>query len=141
MMERNTKMKTPQHKHLMLRGFVNNPPRDTELAVDMLRDLVHFLKMKILQGPFSSYVNEDGNKGITGVVMIETSHIAFHIWDEKDPAFIQFDIYTCGDLDEVATLEKLREMFDFSEYEYLVYDRENRFELSRIGDYQKLPTI
>jgi S-adenosylmethionine/arginine decarboxylase-like enzyme len=30
--------------------------------------------------------------------MIETSHIALHIWDEPFPGEIQFDLYTCGEL-------------------------------------------
>ena len=38
--------------------------------------------MKLLAGPYTTYVNEEGNKGMTFVAIIETNHIALHIWDE-----------------------------------------------------------
>lgn len=125
----NDDYKRPFHKHLMLRGFIADPPKDTEVVINWLRSFVDFLGMKILQGPFSSYVDAKGNEGLTAVVMIETSHIAFHIWDNTDPALIQFDVYTCGCLDVDATLKELENFFNFASYEYLVYDREDGFEL------------
>ena len=54
-------------------------------GIDFLTNLVNQIDMKIIRGPFASYVDKDGNKGLTAIVMIETSHIAFHIWDEVDP--------------------------------------------------------
>ena len=27
----------------------------------------------------------EGNRGITGIAVIETSHIAIHVWDEFNP--------------------------------------------------------
>ena len=33
------------------------------------------------------------------VAIIETSHIAMHIWDEPKPALMQFDVYSCGEFD------------------------------------------
>lgn len=124
----------PFHKHLMLRGFINKLPESSWNAVTWLTEFVSFLDMKILQGPFSSYVDKPGNKGLTAVVMIETSHIAFHIWDEQDPALIQFDLYTCGALDSTSVLKRLEDYFEFSSYEYLLYDRENGFDLIRRGE-------
>lgn len=122
-------MKHPQHKHLMIRGTVIDPPRATEDAIQWLRHFIDFLGMKVLQGPFSSYVNEDGNKGITAVAMIETSHIAFHIWDETSPALLQLDVYTCGELEVEKTLEEIEKYFNFTEYQMLVWDRADKFEL------------
>lgn len=122
-------MKHPQHKHLMIRGTITDPPRATEDAIQWLRHFIDFLGMKVLQGPFSSYVNEDGNKGITAVAMIETSHIAFHIWDETTPALLQLDVYTCGELDVEKTLEEIEKYFNFTEYQMLVWDRADKFEL------------
>jgi S-adenosylmethionine/arginine decarboxylase-like enzyme len=123
--------KKPFHKHLMLRGYCSNPPKSTEDTIIWLRGFVWFLGMKILQGPFSSYVDVPGNRGITAVAMIETSHIAFHIWDESDPALIQLDVYTCGSLDVDAAIEKIASFFRLTSFEYLVYDRENGFDLIR----------
>ena len=41
--------------------------------------------MKLLAGPYTTYVNEKGKKRMTSVAIIETSHIALHIWDETNP--------------------------------------------------------
>ena len=87
------------HKHLLVNARVENPIRSEEEAITFLKTLVERIDMKILQGPFASYVDKPGNRGITGIVLIETSHIAFHIWDEVDPSLLQFDLYTCGQLD------------------------------------------
>ena len=53
--------------------------------------------MKIIKGPYAAYVTKEGNCGVTGVVMIETSHIAIHIWDEELPALVQCDVYSCAE--------------------------------------------
>lgn len=119
----------PFHKHIMLRGHVQNPPQSEEETISWMRHLVDFLGMKILQGPFATYLDVAGNRGLTSVVMIETSHIAFHVWDEQEPALLQFDIYTCGSLDVDGVLEEMDKFFVFTDFEHLVYDREHGFEL------------
>lgn len=126
-------IKKPFHKHLMLRAKINNPPRSPMQVISWLEQFVDSLNMKILQGPFSSYVDQVGNRGLTAVVMIETSHIAFHVWDEQDPALLQFDVYTCGALDSEKVMKDLDKFFNFYSYEYLFYDRENGFELIEKG--------
>jgi len=113
----------------MLRGHIVDPPTNTEEVVSWVRELVGFLDMKIVQGPFATYIDIEGNRGLTSVVMIETSHIAFHIWDEQDPALIQLDIYTCGSLDINQTLDFLETYFNFTSLEYIVYDREHGLNL------------
>jgi len=125
--------KKPFHKHLMIRAKINNPPRVTINVIHWLESFVDSLGMKILQGPFSSYVNEPGNKGITAVVMIETSHIAFHVWDEEDPALLQFDLYTCGSLDVEKAMKDMDSFFDFYSYEFVLYDREHELKVLERG--------
>jgi S-adenosylmethionine/arginine decarboxylase-like enzyme len=83
--------------------------------------------MKILQGPFASYVTQEGNRGLTCVVMIETSHIALHVWDEEEPAFVQFDLYTCGRLPAGFLIDKLKEELGIFEGSYLVLERGEGF--------------
>ncbi len=76
---------------------------------------------------FASYVDKDGNKGLTAIVMIETSHIAFHIWDEVDPGLVQFDLYTCGQLDLDKVMSIFKKSFDVVKLDYMLFDRENGF--------------
>jgi S-adenosylmethionine/arginine decarboxylase-like enzyme len=59
--------------------------------------------------------------------MIETSHIAFHIWDEPSPALLQFDLYTCGALNQKAVLDTIKTKFAVAEFDYILLDRENGF--------------
>lgn len=122
-------MKTPLHKHLLLRGKIFNPPTDTSKVEKWLESFVESIGMKVIAGPFARYVEAEGNKGLTAAVMIETSHIAFHIWDEQDPALIQFDLYTCSELNVEKTLKTLESYFNFEDYEFIVFDREHGFKL------------
>ena len=93
-------MELLQHKHLLIRAEVNDPIKDEKELKKWLKQLVKIIDMKIVKGPYASYVNKKGNRGVTGFVMIETSHIAIHIWDEPDPALVQFDVYSCADFTE-----------------------------------------
>ena len=115
------------HKHLLVNAKVTNPMNTEEQGIEFLRFLVDQINMKIIKGPFASYVDAEGNKGLTAIVMIETSHIAFHIWDEPNPGLLQFDLYTCGSLDLEKTKAILKQYFNIESGEYVLYDRENGF--------------
>jgi len=121
------------HKHLLVNAKVKEPMNNEIMAENFLRILVDQINMKIIKGPFASYVNVEGNRGLTAIVMIETSHIAFHIWDEPDPGLLQFDLYTCGSLDLNIALSTLKKFFNVVELDYVVYDRENGFVVEQEG--------
>jgi S-adenosylmethionine/arginine decarboxylase-like enzyme len=115
------------HKHLLVNAKVKNPINSEQQGIDFLTNLVNQIDMKIIKGPFASYVDKEGNKGLTAVVMIETSHIAFHIWDESDPALVQFDLYTCGSLELEKVLQIFKQTFTVDSLEFVLFDRENGF--------------
>lgn len=116
-----------QHKHLILNAQIGNPILEEQEAIDFLTYLVNEIDMKIIKGPFAHYVDAEGNQGMTATVMIETSHIAFHIWDECDPAELKFDLYTCGELDAGQVLQILDKQFNFSFVQWMLLDREDGF--------------
>jgi S-adenosylmethionine/arginine decarboxylase-like enzyme len=118
-----------EHNHLLINAKINNYPTDNVKVKDFLVYLVEQIDMKIISGPHAVYVNKTGNRGMTASVMIETSHIAFHIWDELDPALLQFDLYTCSTLDHNVVIKLLDQFFGFVSYEYQLFDRENGFKL------------
>ena len=126
------------HKHLLVNAKVHNPMRSEEEAIDFLTSLVEKIDMKIIKGPFASYVDKEGNRGLTAIVMIETSHIAFHIWDETDPGLIQFDLYTCGELDLKQVIRIFDEAFHVVSMEYQLFDRENGFVLEDAGSFSEI---
>jgi S-adenosylmethionine/arginine decarboxylase-like enzyme len=115
------------HKHLLVNAKISNPVKSEAQGIEFLTNLVDKIDMKIIKGPFASYVNVEGNRGLTGIVMIETSHIAFHIWDEVRPGLIQFDLYTCGQLELDKVISIFKETFDIVTLDYILFDRENGF--------------
>ena len=98
-----------EHKHVLINARVNNPMESYQEAIDFLNDLVSRVNMKVLMGPHATYVSTPGNQGVTAIVGIETSHIAFHVWDEEMPARLQFDLYTCGSLDKQVVLDMVND--------------------------------
>ena len=121
------------HKHLLVNAKVSNPMKSEDEAIAFLSNLVEAIDMKIIKGPFASYVDKEGNKGLTAIVMIETSHIAFHIWDEVRPGLVQFDLYTCGQLELDKVLSLFKETFDVHSLDYVLFDRENGFVVEQKG--------
>ena len=87
-----------EHKHLIIRVELKNPPKCAEAIQDWMKLLVDKIGMKILMGPYAVYSDMAGNQGLTAVTIIETSHIAMHVWDEVEPALMQLDVYTCSAL-------------------------------------------
>jgi S-adenosylmethionine/arginine decarboxylase-like enzyme len=115
---------TVQHKHLIVRAEVNKPPTDQKWAHTWLTDLVSKVGMQICQGPITTYLDIPGNRGLTGLVIIQTSHIALHCWDESDPGLMQLDVYTCGDLQTEVIFEEIKQ-FGPVKVEYKFLDREH----------------
>ena len=117
----------PLHNQLLVNGYTNTPLKSEASAIEWMQSLVDSIDMKTIQGPYSSYVTKEGNMGLTCIVMIETSHIALHIWDEPNPAEIQFDLYTCGDLPIDKILKKLEDDLGLVDYHYMVLERATGF--------------
>lgn len=112
------------HKHLVVRAEVKNPPRDEDKIIEWIGDLIRDIGMKVLIGPFAKYLDVVGNRGLTVAAIIETSHVAMHVWDETDPGLLQLDVYTCGPLD-TSVIFRYLEQFDPVKVEYKYLDREH----------------
>lgn len=112
------------HKHLIVRAEVENPPVNEDFVRSWMANLIDAIGMKVLMGPFAKYLDVPGNRGITTVAIIETSHIAMHVWDEDNPSLIQLDVYTCGPLDVNLVVEQIKQ-FKPVKVEMKYLDREN----------------
>ena len=117
-----------EHKHLIVRAKINNPPKCTEAIEAWMKSLVKQINMNILMGPYSVYSDMPGNQGLTAVTIIETSHIALHVWDEVQPALAQLDVYTCSTLNTQDVFNAIKE-WDPVKVEYKYIDRENELTL------------
>lgn len=113
------------HKHLIIRAEALNPPMSVEYLTNWFKDFIQSINMKILMGPYVTYSDVVGNRGITGAAIIETSHIVMHVWDEVSPALMQFDVYSCGEFDPEEICKKITSDFIVEKIDYKFLDREN----------------
>ena len=113
------------HKHLLLRAEVNNCPSEPQLSLVLawMKNLIKSIDMNLLQGPNIAYIDQPGNRGITCMALIETSHIVLHIWDEQDPGIFQLDVYSCKSFDVNIVVDCLKNDFDVAKIEYKYLDR------------------
>ena len=124
------------HKHLIVRAEVNKPPLLVSYLETWLKNFIESIKMKLFMGPFVKYCSMPGNRGVTAVAIIETSHIAMHVWDEVCHALMQFDVYSCSNIDPEEICKKIQKDFDVVKIEYKFLDRET--ELKDIGFYKSI---
>lgn len=124
---RRAKQKHIEHHHLLLRLETAKCPTRNE-ARELERLLAMILEdigMKPLDSPRVYYVERPiYNEGLTGIVPIQTSHIAFHFWSnpERDilrtaaggaNCLLQFDLYTCGSLSRAQISRVLEHLSQF----------------------------
>ena len=127
-------MKNPikVHKHLIIRAEANKVPTNEDVLTVWLKDFIESINMKILMGPYVKYCTMEGNRGITGIAVIETSHIAIHVWDEPVPALMQIDIYSCAEFDPYKIAEKIKSDFDVVKLDYKYLNRETGLKAIRL---------
>lgn len=118
-----------QHQHIVIRAYVNKPPMATDIIETWLKDLINAIDMKILSGPHAVYLDKAGNRGLTAVTIIETSHIAIHVWDEDSPGLIQLDVYSCKEFDKETVFGKFAE-FEPVSVEWFMMDRTDKLSIT-----------
>ena len=121
------------HKHLIIRAEVNNPPKDVDKLTEWLKEFIASINMKIMLGPYVAYSETPGNRGITGVAVIETSHIAMHVWDEPVPAMMQLDVYSCAEFNPYLIADKLKKDFEVVRMDYKFLNRETGLKPIRLN--------
>ena len=115
------------HKHLLIKAEVNEPIITEKKATVFLEKLISSIDMKIMFGPVARYCNMKGNRGVTAFSIIETSHVAMHIWDEVKPALIQLDVYSCAEMNPNKIIDTIKNELQATNIEYKFLDRENNF--------------
>ena len=116
-----------EHKHLLIRAEVTDCPMRDDLGyvLSWMNNLINKIDMKLMQGPNITYVDQEGNRGITCMALIETSHIVLHIWDEQSPGLFQLDVYSCKSFDLNIVINCLKEAFKISKMQYKFLDRKS----------------
>ncbi|KKQ27373.1 MAG: S-adenosylmethionine decarboxylase proenzyme [Candidatus Magasanikbacteria bacterium GW2011_GWC2_37_14] len=107
--------------HLTIDGYRGDPVKlnNLELVFRCLHDLPELVGMKKLSEPLiveAPPVNEKDSGGISGFVMINTSHISCHTFPKRK--FVSIDVYTCKEeLDENFVINYFKEVFSLEEVE------------------------
>jgi S-adenosylmethionine/arginine decarboxylase-like enzyme len=126
----------PNHLHLLVKGHIKNPPKTESSLNQWFTELVEKVRMAVVAGPTSVYVDEPGNEGITGTVTLATSHASIHVWDKQEPSLFQFDIYSCSDFTPGEVISHIDE-FDLVSCEWIFIDRNDDLRIINQGKINK----
>src|SRR3990167_8820477 len=101
--------------HLTYDGYEADPVRlnDMKVVFDFLLNLPTIIGMQQLTMPYVlSYDGADkpDDYGVTGVVIIATSHISIHTYPHDKTFFL--DIFSCKQFDQKKALAFIRKTFD-----------------------------
>jgi len=108
--------------HLTYDGIVNSKHAvklyDVEFLQKVMLELVDELNMEVLVGPRFHRVEfqpenletDADEGGVTGMVVITTSHISIHTWPLRER--FSLDVYSCRKFDEYKTVSWLSEKFN-----------------------------
>ena len=80
-----------QHKHIIIRAYVKNPPATEIQLSEWCKDVISRVGMNVISGPHVVYSDMVDNEGFTAVAVLDFSHLSIHTWDKVDPALIEFD--------------------------------------------------
>jgi len=111
------------HKHLVINATVKNPIKDEKICEQWFRTLVDMIDMKVLIEPKATYCNTFGNEGITGTVVIETSHASIHIWSSVEVPYIRMDVYSCKDFEAEKVIAFVDETMGIIDCDHILIDR------------------
>jgi S-adenosylmethionine/arginine decarboxylase-like enzyme len=125
-------MFTPNHLHLLVKGYLKSPPKNEKILNTFFKQLVTRVGMKVVAGPTSVYVSEPGNEGMTGTVTLATSHASIHVWDNENPAMFQFDLYSCSAFTAKEVLDEIDLWFGLESAHWVMFDR-NGMHFLKIG--------
>ncbi len=112
-------MTTPEGKHLIVEllgcdyDLLNSISNNENVLVSAAK--------KINTNVLNTYFRQFEPQGVTGVVVIEESHLSCHSWPEV--GYVAIDIFTCGQTDPREALGILKEGFNAQEVCYVVLNR------------------
>lgn len=116
-------MSSQYHIHMLVTGKINNTKILPEELCEWFSNLVKMVNMEEFHAPIAKYDTTEGNEGVTGIVLITTSHSSVHIWEEN--GLIQFDLYSCKDFDIDPVISEIDRMFDYEFLNTMMIDRNN----------------
>lgn len=109
-----------KHLKLLVYGVKFELLKDAELARRFLIDLVASVSMRILGVPHVYDIkeelmrvgeepNKDEPEGVTGVVVLSTSHCAIHTWPHQ--GYFVADVYSCTEFERSPVLNVIKDCY------------------------------
>lgn len=111
-----------EHKHFIACGTSDKKFTNIEPLEDWVIRLINALDMKVLDGPHSMYCDIEGNRGITTVTLLTTSHIIIHIFENEYDSEVHLDVYSCSNIDLQVIFSFLHEL-NINDVSYKFLDR------------------
>jgi S-adenosylmethionine/arginine decarboxylase-like enzyme len=111
-------------KHLIINSEGSRCSRildSIESIYRYLEDIVSLVDMTVLIPPHVVRCRDIGNEGVTGFVVITTSHASIHTW--PDTGSIRFDLFSCRDFDTKFIIEEYTRRFSPAIIETEILDR------------------
>lgn len=123
---------TPDHVHFLATATLGKTSLTTDRIRGWLSRLVKAVGMEVLAGPFVVECSDPGNEGVTGIVVLSTSHCSLHIWDQCTVPYLKMDLYSCRRFSTETVMDMLREL-DARVVEYLIIDRNHQDEADLVS--------
>jgi len=95
--------------YLSINATINNPLNSYEEAAEFLIHLADKVGV-VISTPEVNYVITPGNQGVTATALTEGGKISFHIWDENQPATLDFEMV--GVVDKTLAINAISRKFD-----------------------------
>jgi S-adenosylmethionine/arginine decarboxylase-like enzyme len=108
---------------MIFNAIVKNPIVTEDSCKVWLEKLVEIIDMKILIPPVAKLCETEGNEGVTGAVVIETSHSTIHIWHKVPDPYVKMDVYSCKDFDPQKVIDHVNETMGIVSGGYMLVDR------------------
>lgn len=114
-----------KHLHLIVNAYTSRDAVDMDDCREWLDGLIPRIGMRILMSAHCVQDYELGNEGITGVVILTTSHAAFHYWapHSSEPNRLSFCLYSCKTFDPQLVLGYIDDFWSTREYRCRFLDR------------------
>ncbi len=122
---RATEKDVGEHHILDLYGVSTELLRDPDIFADLIRNSLNQGDLTPLYDPVL-HAFEEGGKGLTGMVLLKSSHLCFHTFPERN--YLSLELFACGEADLAAALDVFRQALDPDHVENTVLDRGDKLE-------------
>ena len=126
------------HLHLLVKGYVNNPPKAEKLLNIWLKELANRMDMEILIDPTSAIITKNGNEGLVGGIILTDATASIRVWNSESPALFQFNLYSYNSFNATDIIHHINFWFELNRAHWQLVDRNgDTFKTLKISNFKK----